>query len=158
MRFVAGIARGASLVTAVAVALPLLAGCTVVEEEPCERWLYDETQFLYDDADLVISGTITDRNWYETMFGYSRVVEVDQVFKGQGSLAGSTVHVATPGEFCNVTPTGNGELLDTEGVVYLFLNSRGEDEGWTTMGQYQGVLPFTEVLPFEVRDDKQTVA
>ncbi|WP_353807806.1 hypothetical protein [Agromyces sp. SYSU T00194] len=113
----------------------LLAGCAIGdvglpgEGETCVSWVdFGTPEQAAGDADVVVLATVAGRDGTERLFGISAsawTVEVDELVKGPDTGDDVRRVVSTP-----VTCTGgdaypDGDPLDVDGQVYLFLTLDG---------------------------------
>jgi hypothetical protein len=133
-----------------------LSGCIRVES--CPGWVDFETpQDLYDDARLVVTGEAEPAGGDVLLYGAEATVyriHVDDVLKGDpgdGDLLVASTPFSCGGQN---DPSPDGDPLDIDGEVILFLFRTEAGDGWRTATPLQGVLPMPDdgVLPFEVAD------
>lgn len=130
-----------------------LSGCVT---HTCVSWVDFETaQDVYDDAQLVVRGTDTGVVGVRGVFGVAAPVHRIEVLEVLGgSDPGATVDVASTPMTCmgDAGEYPDGDPLDVEGEVILFLTDA--DGGWRLITPFDGVLPMPDdgVLPFEVTD------
>lgn len=142
------------LAVAALVATASLTGC--VRVEGCPGWVDFETpQDMYDGAQVVLLGRPTSDAGDRDVFGRPAAVHrvlVADVLKGE--LEADLVEVASTPVTCSGENDAypDGDPLDVEGEVILFLTD--SEGGWRLMTPFDGVLPIPDdgVLPFEVED------
>lgn len=140
---------GAALLAAVLVS-STLTSCSVLglQPESCVSWIdVSDPQMAYDEAEAVIIGTSSATGKTANLYGVNAAVheiEISEVVKGD-DLAGepTVLVVSTP-----VTCTGgeiypDGDPLDVEGELIMFLNRPESGGAW------QLITPFDTVLPAE---------
>lgn len=128
----------------------LLAGCgasslrSPFAAQSCVSWAEFETpQGAFDDATLVVSGTVAPAHGTRDVFGHRAAVHelrVAQVLKGEFDGGGTIEVAATP-----VTCTGDeiypdGDPLDVDGDVVLFLTDVESAGKWRLLSPFHGVL------------------
>ncbi|WP_059061329.1 hypothetical protein [Leucobacter sp. G161] len=149
MRHVAQRHRGVTFVSCAAVAAALgaaLTGCGLWPSSPsstsCISWAsFSAPQEAFDDAELVVEGNVAPAATTRDVFGYRAAVHtvaVTSVLKGTAEVGASLDVAATP-----ITCTGgelypDGDPLDVEGEVMLFLTADGGQ--WRLLSPVQGVL------------------
>lgn len=146
MRHVAQRRRGVTFVSCAAVAAAIGAGVTGCGLWPtatsCISWAsFSAPQEAFDDAELVVEGNVGPAHTTRDVFGYRAAVHtvaVTSVLKGTAEVGASLDVAATP-----ITCTGDelypdGDPLDLEGKVVLFLTADGGQ--WRLLSPFQGVL------------------
>lgn len=135
----------------------VVSSCTAerpAHEELCISWMdVSDPQVAYDEADAVVLGRSSATGTTAPMHGIQATVhevEVEQVYKGD--LTPGTVRVASTPTSC--TAKGgypDGDPLETEGEVIVFLRTPGSGDVWSLITPSDAVLPAPEggTLPFE---------
>jgi hypothetical protein len=124
-----------------------LTGCAT--ESTCVDWVsYATAQDAYDDASLVVVGTVGEPTGSATLFGVLvplREVAVDDVLKGESP---ALLEVASSPVTCSAE-TSPDSLETDERIAILLINDGGT---WRTITPSAGVLPAPEgePLPFDV--------
>lgn len=123
-----------------------LTGCAT--QSTCVDWVsYETAQNAYDDATLVVVGTVGDSIGSTVLFGVDvplHDVEVEEVLKGNSP---ATLQVAGAPTTCDAEPAADSLATD-ERVVLLLTNDGGT---WRTLTPDAGVLlaPRGEPLPVD---------
>lgn len=131
-----------------------LTGC--VTQQTCVSWVDFETpQDTYDDAQLVVRGTVDRIVGTRGVYGVAAPVhrvEVEEVLGGDDP--GSVIEVASTPMTCmgDAGEYPDGDPLAVDGEVVLFLTD--SEGGWRLITPFDGVLPVPEngVLPFVPAD------
>lgn len=151
--------RAPQLIASVALVLTAMSGCVSerdrgVEAETCVSWAdLSDAQVAFDEADAVIIGRSSASTDVTSMFGLEAAVhdvEVLQVLKGD--VVG-TVAVASIPETCTTgAPYPNGDPLDAEEDLLLFLTKQDGETPWSTVTPFDGAQPAPKdgSLPFKV--------
>lgn len=139
--------------------LIVMSGCASerdrgVEAETCVSWAdLSDPQVAFDEADAVIIGRSSASTEVTNMFGLDAAVhnvDVLQVLKGD--LADTEAVASTPETCTDGAPYPNGDPLDAEEDLILFLTKQDGDTPWSTMTPFDGAQPAPKdgSLPFEV--------
>lgn len=119
----------------------------------CVSWSdLADPQTAFNVADAVIIGRPVASSGAKLMFSVDATVhEVDvvQIFKGE---IDETVSIASTPETCTTgSPYPNGDPLETELEVLLFLTAPADDGIWSTVTPVDGVrsVPEDGSLPFD---------
>lgn len=120
----------------------------LVKAQTCVSWaVYETPNEAFEAAALVVSGTVAPARATRDVFGYQAAVHkvrVAQVLKGD-AVEGSTVEVAATPETCGggeVYP--NGDPLDVDGTLTLFLIESESSGQWRLLSPFSGVLAGDE--------------
>jgi len=132
-----------------------LTGC--VTQSVCVSWVdYATAQEAYDDAELVVHGTLDPTGATRDAFGVPMpvsTVDVLTVYKGEPPERLDVVAAPLTCMGAGVSEFPDGiDPLATDDEVLLFLTDA--EGGWRTMTPDDGVLPMPVdgALPFEVAD------
>lgn len=135
-------------------ALCSCAGFPGVRSEMCVTWVsFDPPQAAFDEATAVVIGEPAATGTTVEMFGVAATVHevaVGEVLKGEIPDAGTIRVASTPMTCTGGSVYPDGDPLDVEGEVIVFLHGP-EDGVWHTLTPFDGVLPLPGdgTLPFE---------
>lgn len=142
--------RRATLLTLAALVGALgLGGCASSGSESCISWApFDDEHTRSEAADVVIDAVVHDRVAEREMFGIRATVwsvEVTAALKGEVG-AGDRLEVASTPVTCADETYPDGDPLDTDGLVRLFLTDSdfgidATDSGLALITPFDGVRP-----------------
>ncbi|MFF2620361.1 hypothetical protein [Oerskovia jenensis] len=117
--------------------------------ETCVDWVsFPDDAARTDQADLVVDATVIERAGTRSMFGDEAnvwSVEVGSVAKGDAEPGGRLEVVSTPPTCSGGATYPEGDPLDVEGEVRLYLKDAeafqlpGSGEGWALITPFDGV-------------------
>lgn len=140
--------------------LLLVAGAVVgltscATPQTCVSWVdYETPQDAFDDAALVVRGTLEPTGATRDVFGVAMpvyLVEVEETYQGDAPerLEITAAPLTCMGEGVSEYPDGVDPLATDDDLLLLLSDAEG---GWRTMTPFDGVLPADGMLPFEVPD------
>lgn len=122
-----------------------LAGCGLLPRaQSCVSWVAHETpQEVFDEADFVVTGRVAPAHTTRSVFGYGAAVHevtVAQVLKGDVDAKEPLEVASTPATCSGDDVYPEGDPLDVEGNVVLFLIDPEATGEWRLLTPFDGVL------------------
>ncbi|MFC0682282.1 hypothetical protein ACFFGH_31010 [Lysobacter korlensis] len=119
----------------------------------CPGWHdYSDPEERFRDSALVVVGTAAPAGWWAELFADDAVydITVERVVKGDVG-EDDVVRVESISDHCAAVPFPDGDPLDTDDLVLVFLMEK-QDGGLRTLTPFDAVTPVesADELPFDV--------
>jgi hypothetical protein len=149
-------ARPTTLIVAGAIVLTAaLAGCSALPFAPfgttqeCVSWVdLDSQQMMADSAQVIVVGRVIEQvGEADLLGGIARVYRFAVDESSDDTLVGTDIEIASRSDGCSTDPYGQGDPLDTDERIAVFLSSDEQWSGLATLTPFDGIVPADRLEP-----------